>query len=74
MRTHALLFLLLVSTSALDAQLKVDASGNIGIGTNPSLSCKLSVFGNSFLNGNVGIDTVPSTSYKLNVKGGSSLG
>lgn len=74
MKANILLFLFVLTTSIMYAQLKVDTAGNIGIGTNPSASIKLSVAGKSYLNGYVGIGTTPSSTYKLNVSGKSFLG
>lgn len=60
MRTHALLFLMFVTTSVLIAQLKVDASGNIGIDTIPSSAFKLNLLGRSNF---VGETHITSLSY-----------
>lgn len=62
---------LFFSVGTLNAQLKVNSSGNIGFGTDPVSSYKLTSSGSYFLNGYLGIGTAPSTSYRLKLVGNS---
>ncbi len=71
MRTHALLFILLVATSFLNAQIQVNSIGNIGLGTSATTTDKVKSNGTNYLDGYLGIGTPPNTSYRLNLAGDS---
>lgn len=71
MRTHALLLLLLLAASILEAQIQVNSTGNIGLGTNATTTDKVTLSGKSYLNGYLGIGIAPSTSYRLALSGNS---
>jgi len=71
MKKQTLFFLMLMVTSALNAQLKVNSTGNIEIGTSPSTDCQFNLKGSSSLDGSVGIGVAPDASYKLNLSGNS---
>jgi len=51
MKKHTILFAILMVTSILNAQLKVNSSGNTEIGSNITTSGKFNVKGNSYLEG-----------------------
>jgi hypothetical protein len=49
-------------------RMRIDSSGNVGIGTN-SPSHKLTVSGDTYLNGKVGIGITPTTTWDLRIRG-----
>lgn len=51
MKKHCLLFLFIMLVSLAHAQMQLNASGNVGVGTTPSTTHKLNLLGNSQLNG-----------------------
>ena len=71
MKKQNLFFLMLMVTSALNAQLKVNSTGKIEIGTSPSTDCQFNLKGSSSLDGSVGIGVAPNSNYKLNLSGNS---
>lgn len=73
MKKQTLFFLMLMVTSALNAQLKVNSSGNIEIGTSPSTDSQFNLRGNSHFDGSVGIGAAPNLTYMLNLAGNSHL-
>lgn len=73
MRKTIIFFLLIIIASVLNAQLKVNTSGYIEIGTNPSTDNQFNLKGSSYFDGAVGIGTPPNTSYKFILSGNSYL-
>lgn len=51
MKKHCLLFFFVMLGSLAYAQMQLNASGNVGVGTTPSTTHKLNLLGNSQLNG-----------------------
>jgi hypothetical protein len=71
MRKSILFFLMLVVSCVLNAQLKVNTSGYIEIGTNPSTDNQFNLKGDSYFDGSVGIGVAPNSTYKFKLTGNS---
>jgi hypothetical protein len=73
MKKSILFFVLLMVASLVNAQLLVNSTGNIEIGSNPTSDFKFNLDGNSHFSGSVGIGNDPNSNYKLKLTGNSSF-